>query len=256
MKDVKKANLTLVPGTPCTKESSKIKEKEELFLKFAPLISKIALNMYRRVPKSVEYADIYGCAILGFLDAVDKYDPTKNCKFESYAMFRIRGAIIDGMREQDHLSRSIRRRINKIRLAEQEFFQKFNRKPSIEDLARHCLMTVNEVEEVQQSSGAAYITSLETVHARDLQQDLFNVSNPLNELARARAKKQLHAFLKELEEVQRTIMELYYFHEKTFREISEKLNLEESRVYYLHTQALNRMKKNYQAVDVEEPIAA
>ena len=246
--------LVLVKAPKDKKKKGEKQKKERLFIQFTPLIRKIVRLTIRKLPQNVEYDDVYSWAILGFLDAIEKFDPSRNCRFENYAAIRIQGAIIDGLRKEDHLSRNMRDRINAVEKANKHYLQKHDRKPTLDEIAKFCKLSRKKTKEVLNSMNVSHVCSFENVGGTDMKNN--SPRTPLDELEEARHKQQIRKLIHTLDKVHRVVVEMYYFNEKSSGEIARKLKIDESKVYYLHKKALKQMRGRYKNMDSEDRLAA
>ena len=217
-------------------KSSKIREK--LILEYAGLVKIVAGRLGMYLGYTVEYDDLVGYGIFGLIDAIDKFELSKGVKFETYASLRIRGAIIDQIRKMDWIPRTIRQKQKKIETAMQELERELGRTPNSEELAKYLEVTVEEVERMISQANLSNLISLDEyleqgsdVHTEPSGRPRFD--QPEQVVDRQETKRILAE----------AIIALYYFEELTLKEISNVLEVSESRVSQLHTKALKKMKE-------------
>ena len=180
-------------------------------------------------------------------DAIEKYTPDRGARFETYALMRIRGAIIDKIRSQDWVPRSTRRKIKEIKLAAEDFKQKNGRAATPTELAQLVGMEREKLEAIlsdEMQVSSIYDkkgSSEESVEIIDTIQDN-NSKNPLEQLVDKDVKQELQLALRRLPERERMIMVLYYHENMTLKEIGETIAISESRVCQLHAQAIMKLK--------------
>jgi len=225
------------------------KDCETLIREFAPIIKFIALRLGIRMPNGLNVDDLVSVGTLGLLDAMGKFDPTRNIKFRTYAEFRIRGAMLDEIRAMDWVPRSVRKRIGKIQHAANEYTRKNCRPPTEAELARELEMEPEKIDEILLQAKGTVLLSLEDIKTQDdephsvlnglVDQDR---QNPLEALLTEDRRKILADSLDRLPERQRLVLTLYHFEELTMKEIGAVLNVTESRICQLHAQAMIRLK--------------
>ena len=201
-------------------KSSKIREK--LILEYAGLVKIVAGRLGMYLGYTVEYDDLVGYGIFGLIDAIDKFELSKGVKFETYASLRIRGAIIDQIRKMDWIPRTIRQKQKKIETAMQELERELGRTPNSEELAE-------------------YLEEGSDVHTEPSGRPRFD--QPEQVVDRQETKRILAEAIDKLTEKEQKVIALYYFEELTLKEISNVLEVSESRVSQLHTKALKKMKE-------------
>lgn len=227
-------------------KSSKIREK--LILEYAGLVKIVAGRLGMYLGYTVEYDDLVGYGIFGLIDAIDKFELSKGVKFETYASLRIRGAIIDQIRKMDWIPRTIRQKQKKIETAMQELERELGRTPNSEELAKYLEVTVEEVERMISQANLSNLISLDEyleqgsdVHTEPSGRPWFD--QPEQVVDRQETKRILAEAIDKLTEKEQKVIALYYFEELTLKEISNVLEVSESRVSQLHTKALKKMKE-------------
>jgi RNA polymerase sigma factor for flagellar operon FliA len=199
------------------------------------------------LPQNFSIEDITSYGVEGLIDAIEKYTPDKGARFETYALMRIRGAIIDKIRSQDWIPRSTRKKIKEIKAIAERMKQALGRPATMAELSNAVGMEKEKIEALLAEEiqiGSIYEkrgTSEESVEIIDTIQDE-NSQNPLEQLVDNDAKKELQMALKRLPERERMIMVLYYHENMTLKEIGDAINVSESRVCQLHAQAIMKLK--------------
>ena len=221
------------------------KIKDELIILYIDLVKHIAGRLYNNYGKNVEYEDLVSYGIFGLLDAIDKYDPLKNVKFETYAYIRIRGAIIDQLRSLDWIPRSIRQKHKKIEKAYIVLENKLGRNPDDVEVAEYLKISLAELNNIFAEISSLSIVSLEekimsnanfAIVAEDIDY------NPEECIEREEVKNILIKGLDTLSEREQKIIRLYYYSELTYKEISNILNISESRISQIHTKSIMKLK--------------
>lgn len=232
------------------KRSGNLKIREELVLKYIPLVKYVVGKMIVNLPKNVEYDDLVEYGIIGLLDAVEKFDINKEITFKTYAVTRVRGSIYDELRAQDWLPRSVRKLVKEIERAYVELETKFKRMPSEEEVASFLDIPVKKMEEIYAKVDAGNVSSLDdTVYdGNDSTTTLANtvedkkVENPQVELEKSELRATLIERLEELNEKERMVITLYYYEKLTLKEIGQVLEISESRVSQIHSKAIFKLK--------------
>ncbi len=221
--------------------------REKLILEYVPLVKLVAgrLNMY--LGYNVEYDDLVSYGTFGLIDAIDKYDYYKGNKFETYASLRIRGAILDQIRKNDWIPRTIRQRQKQIDAAIKDIEAKTGSPATDEEIASYLGITDDEFVDWQSQMKVTNVISLNEFmeSGADVPNDSSKPSNftsPEENLNQAELKEMLIESLELLTDKEKKVVLLYYYEELTLKEISMVLEVTESRVSQLHTKALGKMK--------------
>lgn len=207
------------------------------------VIGRIKVNL----PTSFSIEDITSYGVEGLIDAIEKYTPDKGARFETYALMRIRGTIIDKVRAQDWIPRSTRKKIKEIKVIAEKLKQTLGRPATNTEIANVLGIEKERVDALMAEE--TQVTSIydkkgssdETVEIIDTIQDEQH-QNPLDKLVDNDVKKELQVALRRLPERERMIMVLYYHENMTLKEIGEAINVSESRVCQLHAQAIMKLK--------------
>ncbi len=226
--------------------------RDRLILTYAPLVKYVAGRLGSGLPAHVEEEDLVSYGLLGLIGAIERYDPDRDVKFETYAITRIKGAIIDELRSLDWVPRSVRARAREIERAMAGLEAKLHRPPTDEEIAKQVGITTGELEssltDISRSSIAALdeLWSIagsggDQVALIDTIEDT-EAPSPESSLSATELKDALSEAIARLPEREKLIVTLYYYEELTLREIGEVLGVTESRVSQLHTKAILRMK--------------
>ena len=226
--------------------------RDRLVLTYAPLVKYVAGRLGTGLPAHVEEGDLVSYGLLGLMNAIERYDPGRDIKFETYAISRIKGSIIDELRSMDWVPRSVRSRAREIERATAELENRHHRPATDEEIATHIGITENEYQDnltqISRSSVAALdelwtISSSggDTVSLIDTLKDP-HADDPSHELGRTETKDMLRQAIEKLPEREQSVIKYYYYDELTLREIGEVLGVTESRVSQLHTKAVLRLK--------------
>lgn len=233
--------------------SEYLKDKTQKNLRDTLIVQYIYLTRYvvgrikMNLPPNFAIEDIASYGVEGLIDAVEKYSPDKGARFETYAIMRIRGNIIDKIRAEDWIPRQMRRKIKEVNTTVELLRQKLGRTPSIDEVAVELNMEKEKVEAIlsdTQTVGSIYDkkgTSEDSLSVIDTIEDS-KLVDPLTNLEDKDTKKDLQVALKRLPERERLIMVLYYHENLTLKEIGDTLELSESRVCQLHSQAIMKLR--------------
>lgn len=225
--------------------------RDRLILTYAPLVKYVAGRLGSGLPAHVDEGDLVSYGLLGLIGAIERYDPERDIKFETYAIARIKGAIIDELRALDWVPRSVRSRAREIERAIADLEAKLGHAPSDEEIAKKIGITVEELEDsltdISRSSIAA-LDELWSVSGEGDQVSLLDTiedttgPRPAEALDETELRESLAEAIARLPEREKLVVTLYYYEELTLREIGEVLGVTESRVSQLHTKAILRLK--------------
>ena len=223
--------------------------REKIILEYAPLVKVVAGRLSRYLGYNVEYEDLVSYGIFGLIDAIDKFDCLKDVKFETYASLRIRGAILDQIRKMDWIPRTIRQKQKRIDAAIKEIETKYGRSATDEEIAQLLGITDEEYLDWQSQMKITNVVSLNEFleqgsevsnEAGSTKSAVFD--SPEEILERDELKKMMMQALELLTEKERKVIVLYYYEDLTLKEISNILEVSESRISQLHTRALQKMR--------------
>jgi RNA polymerase sigma factor for flagellar operon FliA len=227
------------------------KLRDRLILTYAPLVKYVAGRLGSGLPAHVDEGDLVSYGLLGLIGAIERYEPDRDVKFETYAIARIKGAIIDELRALDWVPRSVRSRAREIERAVGELESKLGRAPEDAEIAGKIGITTDELEdsltEISRTSIAA-LDELWTVSAGGDQIALIDtiedesIPDPQQALGATELREAIGEAIARLPEREKLVVTLYYYEELTLREIGEVLGVTESRVSQLHTKAILRLK--------------
>ncbi len=226
--------------------------RDRLILMYAPIVKYVAGRLGSGLPAHVDEGDLVSYGLLGLISAIERYDPDRDVKFETYAIARIKGAILDELRALDWVPRSVRSRARQIERAMSELEAKLGRAPSDDELATKVGISVGELEEsltdISRSSIAA-LDELWTISGSGGDQvaliDTIEDTQgpePQSAFAQTELREIVADAITSLPEREKLVITLYYYEDLTLREIGEVLGVTESRVSQLHTKAILRLK--------------
>ena len=243
--------LHLLSNRAPRSRNRKERQKEVALSKYVPLVKYVVDRMALHLPKSVERDDLTSAAIIGLFDALEKYDAGKGTKFETYAIWRIRGAILDELRSLDWASRSIRRKARTVEEAARDLGQKLGRAATEEEVADALNLSPVELSRLMDEVHGTALLSLSKAVTGDEDQDFIQLEDIVNDPSQTDAlevieneesKEVLMETIDGLPEQQRLVVALYYYEEMTLKEIGEALHISESRVSQIHTRAVKTLK--------------
>ncbi len=230
-------------------ESESAAERERLILEHLPQVKLIATRIHERLPQSVSVEDLVSAGIIGLITAIDHFDPGMNVKLKTYAEYKIRGAILDSLRELDWAPRNKRRKAKLIEAAILMAEKKHSRTPTEEEIAEQLSITLSEYHEWLVEVRAVNLARLEHAGSGDgeVVDALRFISDdeerwPSSLLERAELERLVSAALERMPRVERTILTLYYYEELMLRQIAEVLKMHETRVSQLKSQAILRLR--------------
>ncbi len=224
---------------------------------YSPLAKYVAGRLSSGLPPHVEEADLISYGLIGLINAIERFDPARQVKFESYAVTRIRGAIIDELRALDWVPRSVRSRARQIEQANSKLEHRLHRAPTDEEMAEELGIGLEEFNDALQRIASSTVVALDElwtmsdasgdkVALLDTIQDP-DAPDPEQVLGASELRERLGDAITALPERERTVVGLYYYENLTLREIGEVLGVTESRVSQLHTKAVLRLKPRLQA---------
>lgn len=223
--------------------------RDRLVLHYAPLVKYVAGRVGTGLPAHVDVGDLIQSGIFGLVDAIEKFEPERGLKFETYAMQRIRGAILDDLRSQDWVPRSVRSRARDVERALERLGGRLQRTPTDSELAAELSITISELRELYAQLQLTSVVALDELIAAgrgtaSLAETLPDdyAEDPVANLVDQDSRRQLADAIAQLAERDRIVVTLYYFENLTLAEIGRVLGVTESRVCQLHTRAVLRLR--------------
>ncbi|EIJ47216.1 flagellar operon RNA polymerase sigma factor [Herbaspirillum sp. GW103] len=226
------------------------KGKNDVLEQHAPLVRKLAHQLKAKLPPSVEVDDLIQAGMMGLLDAVNRYEETHGAQFETYAVQRIRGAMLDELRSSDWLPRSIRQNARKVEEAMQTLLQQLGRQPQEAEVAQHMKISLSDYQALLTDCGGHQLIYYEDFHDDEGGHEHFldryqtgeGEDDPLQTLINGGFREAVVDSIKALPEREQLLMALYYEQEMNLKEIGAVMGVSESRVCQLHSQAISRMR--------------
>jgi RNA polymerase sigma factor FliA len=227
--------------------ASGLADKEQCIKEYAPLVKRIAHHLMARLPGSVVVDDIIQAGMIGLLEAAGRYDELRGAQFETYAAQRIRGAMLDELRNADWMPRSLRRDMRRIEAAMSKLQQRLGRPPSETEVAKEMGMALTEYQQMLYESRGAQLVYYEDFQGEGEDSffdryDFDSEANPLELLQDEHFRNALIQAIENLPERERMLMGMHYEQEMNLREIGEVMGVSESRVCQLHSQAVARLR--------------
>jgi RNA polymerase sigma factor for flagellar operon FliA len=233
--------------------------REQLVLAYSPLVKYVAGRMSTGLPAHVEEADLISYGLLGLISAIERFDPEREIKFETFAITRIKGSIIDELRSLDWVPRSVRAKARQIEKANALLEHRLQRAPTDAEVAAELDMTIEEFQDALTRISNSSVVALDElwtlsdasgdqVSLLDTIQDP-DAIDPAQAMDATETKDRLADAIARLPEREKLVVALYYYENLTLREIGEVLGVTESRVSQLHTKAVLRLKSALQGED-------
>ena len=235
-------------GAPQTSPSL---NREEMILKYAPLIKYIAHRLAMRLPSHISVKDLMSAGVIGLIHAVGKFDPKKNVSFKTYAEFRIRGAMLDELRALDWVPRSVRQKASQIEKTILRLEKERGRAVDDEEVAKELGVSIKEYYEMIDGVSGISLVDIESLRqeipglsGEDLFSNLLadKGRDPFQLFSVKELKGILAKAIEELPPREKTVLALYYYEELTLKEIGEILDLTESRICQIHTKCILKLR--------------
>jgi RNA polymerase sigma factor for flagellar operon FliA len=239
------------------KKDGNEKARERLVLAYSPLVKFVAGRMSSGLPAHIEEADLISYGLLGLIGAIERFEPEREIKFETFAVARIKGSIIDELRSLDWVPRSVRAKAREIEAAHVKLERTLGRTPSDDEVATELGVSMDDFQEsLLQISNSSVVALDELWAVSDASGDQVSLLDtmkdpsavdPAKELGVSELKDRLAHAISRLPEREKLVVALYYYENLTLREIGEVLGVTESRVSQLHTKAVLRLKARLQS---------
>ncbi|MGC9220421.1 MAG: RNA polymerase sigma factor WhiG [Solirubrobacteraceae bacterium] len=231
--------------------------RERLVVAYAPLVKYVAGRVGAGLPGHVDEADLVSYGLTGLIAAIERFDPAREIKFETYAITRIRGAIIDELRTLDWVPRSVRARAREIERANQVLESRLQRAPTDEEMAREMEISVAEFNEALVQISTSTLVALDELwNTRDSGGDQVSLLDTIPDrgapdpqalVDQSELRDRIADAIAALPEREKLVIALYYYENLTLREVGEVLGVTESRVSQLHTKAVLRLRSKLQS---------
>lgn len=241
---------------PSSKSSKALAEKRrEYAAKFFPYIEKVARRLARRLPAHVEIDDLISSGVIGLMEAAERFDPKRLDRFEAFAEFRIRGAMLDDLRSRDTLSRDMRRLSNELREATRKLESQLGRTPDQEEIAETLGVDIDELYARQQKLSGSSVVGIDDAGPDFLERTSDdNAPDPFEVTAHRETLERLVQGIETLPDKMQQVLALYYIENLNLKEIGTVLGVTESRVCQIHGEATRRLRESLN--ELAEEIAA
>jgi RNA polymerase sigma factor FliA len=234
-------------------------DREQLILQELPQVYYIARQLQERLPKQVPLEDLVHAGVIGLIEAIRSFDPSKSVPLKSFAKFRIRGAILDSLREMDWGSRPLRQKGRQIDEAISRLSKNLGRQPEGDEIAAELGISIDELYAISRRIDGAILVGqqVSSMFDRPEKLDLIESApspdeNPFELCVRTELKEKLAAVIGTLSEKEQMVISLYYKEELTMKEIAAVMHLGESRISQLHTLALAKLRATLQNAALDE----
>ena len=233
--------------------------REALVLQHLPQVRLIAKRIHGRLPSHISMDDLVSAGVIGLLSAIDNFDPMLNVQLNTYAERKIRGAILDSLREMDWAPRETRKKSKLIEGAIHRAKQRLSREPVEEEIAAELNIPPAEYQKWLMEVRSVDLERLERTAGDDSGRDLLNFISddeenlPSRIVERSALEKTLTAAIERMPKIERTVLSLYYYEELNLREISEVMGLHLSRIHQLRVQAVLRLRSHLERVWLSQP---
>ncbi|MFK8137645.1 MAG: FliA/WhiG family RNA polymerase sigma factor [Bdellovibrionales bacterium] len=239
-------------------------QKGKLLMEYAPLIKFIAQKIAIRLPSNIELDDLISSGVIGLMDAIEKYDPTRDNKFKTYAEFRIRGAILDELRAQDWVPRSVRDKAKMLDRTIVKLEASFGRAATDDEICEYLGITMDEFHDLVNQTRPVSLLSIDeaATFSNVDKKSILNIlegtklNNPHSHLDLKVVKDLVTNAIEELPEKQRLVLSLYYYEDLNLKEIGQVLQVTESRVSQLHAQAIQKLRAKLNSTFENEEIVS
>jgi RNA polymerase sigma factor for flagellar operon FliA len=245
-------NMESIPAYGAEKPDPK--QQEQMVLQYAPLIKYIASRLALRLPSHISMEDLISSGIIGLIDAVQKFDPSKNINFKTYAEFRIKGAMLDELRSLDWIPRSVRKKTHLIEDAYAKLQRKLGRPAEAEEVAKFLDLELEEFYQLLDETKTVSLVALEEArkstggHGGYLEHEVLetiqddNARDSFLAVHCSELQEIMVRAIEALPDKEKLLISLYYYEELTMKEIGQIMGYTESRISQLHTQAMYRLK--------------
>ncbi|MGO4543901.1 FliA/WhiG family RNA polymerase sigma factor [Paenibacillus sp. 2TAB23] len=248
MTEQKPPHLTNLQMWQAWREQGDLEAKKSLIEQYLPLVDYVTNRMAIGLPKNVIKDDLASNGVMGLIDAIEKFDYGRGLQFETYASWRIRGAIIDGLRQGDWVPRSVREKAKRVEEAYQHLEQQYLRSVTDAEISQYLELTEKEFTNMLQDISVTTVCSLEDPIREEESETRMSLlvddkaKNPDHKVHEFYIKESLVKGIDRLTEKERTVVSLFYYEELSLSEIAEVMSLSPSRISQLHSKAILRLR--------------
>lgn len=231
------------------KANNNLKSRQQLLIRYLGLVKYVVRKMIKNYPQALEENDLYQIGIVGLAEAIERFDPNYGIKFETYAIPRIKGSIIDELRKLDWIPRSLRAKLNTYRDKSVELEQKFSGNYTDVEIANGLGLNEKDVKNIKRDMNSANLYSLDKPLDNNGKQNLYDLVEDHDyeridkKIEEEEMKRVLLKAIKKLPEKTRLAITLYYYEKLTFKEIGKILNVSESRISQIHSETMAKLRK-------------
>tara|TARA_R110002072_G_scaffold64203_2_gene159299 strand:+ start:144435 stop:145178 length:744 start_codon:yes stop_codon:yes gene_type:complete len=226
--------------------AKKGKKRDEFIISYMPIVEIIAKKIIKTLPASFELDDLVSCGVIGLMDAIDKFDSSKGVRFKTYAEYRIRGQIIDDLRSQDWASRNIRDKMKSLEKTQKELSEKLGRKATAKEMSSELGIDIKSYFRLENNVVNVKVVSIDDANNCSNKLELKDMSmgaNPSELIQEKNLRTFVESTVHTLPEREGKLLWMYYYDNKTMKEISQELRLTESRVSQLHGHGVKKLKE-------------
>ncbi len=223
--------------------------RNQIIHEYLPYVNRIVNRIATHLPPTVDKDDLVNVGIIGLIQAIERYDPTRNNKFMTYAVFRIKGAVLSELRSRDYLGRTTRKKIRNLERAYLKLEQKLGREAEDQEVADEMNMDLEQFYQIKRMSSISFVSFEEIGYTSKSEKETFIGSlfggdrrDALSMTTIKEIKATLAGHIEELPEKERLVVSMYYSDEMTMKEIGQVLEITESRVSQIHSQAVLRLR--------------
>ena len=225
--------------------------KHQIVMEHTPLIRYIVSRIAARLPAHVDLEDLHNTGVIGLMDAIDKFDPNRDCRFKTYAEFRVKGAILDELRALDWVPRSIRQKGRRLDRATEQVEQRLGRAATPDDVADSLGINLEELHVLSHQAHGMSVIHMEQLRSNDesdspLPAEIFedpHSENPFDSLRARQDATSLASGIARLSDRENLVVTLYYYEDLSMKEIGSVLGITESRVCQIHGKALGHLRR-------------
>ncbi|WP_138493953.1 FliA/WhiG family RNA polymerase sigma factor [Paenibacillus pinistramenti] len=230
------------------KEKGDLEAKKELIEKYLNIVDYVSGRLAVGLPRNISKDDLFSNGVMGLMDAVEKFDYKRGLQFETYASWRVRGSILDGLRQGDWVPRSVREKAKKIEEGYQKLEQKYLRTVTDEEMSQYLQVSEKEFQQMLQDVAVMTLCSLEDPIREEESETRMSMliddkaKNPDYKVREFYLKESLTKGIEKLTEKERTVVSLLYYEDLSLSEIAEVMSLSPSRISQLHSKAILRLR--------------